>query len=156
MIPATAMAVSVLAARGAPDAGMTVGDLAFRISHAIGQRPADQATAVRTLTKAGVDLGKDVGVRLTWGRAARILQDLGLQVAPPNEPAGQISMARAAQIVNIVAMTHGDDRGGPGRHHGKGCPASPSDPDDCDHHDHDGDHDHGDNDDRGDDDHDGN
>jgi hypothetical protein len=135
-----AMALSVTAVSAAPGVGTTVGDFALRISLALGQKPADVAAAVRALEKGGVDVGQDVGAKLTWARAAGILQGLGVKVTAPSDPAGLISMARAAQIASVVAMFRAEHHG---HHHGDGCPPSPSSPGDCDDDDDDqgGDHD---------------
>ena len=144
------MALSVFAAWGAPDEGRAkVGDFALKVSRAMGQEPADQAAAVAALKKAGVDLGKDLGAGLTAGRAASILRDLGLRVTTPQEPAAGISVAKADQIVKVIALTRGQNLNSHVRSR-RDCHASPSSPDDCDddddddgdHDDHDG-HDHG-------------
>jgi hypothetical protein len=144
-IPAFVVALSVLTVRAAPDAGIAVADFAYKVLHAMGQRPANAVAAVRTLEQAGVDLGKDASARLTWDRAASILRDLGVQVAAPTNPTGQVSSGMAAQIVRSVAMEHNGGHWDSHHHNGgENCPPSPSSPGDCDDdhdHDHDGDHD---------------
>jgi hypothetical protein len=134
LVPVVAMTLSILAGWGAPNKGITtIGEFALKVSRALGQRPADQPTAVRALRKAGVDLGKDLDASLTWGQAAKILRDLGVRVTDPKEPAGQISQAKADQIATAVGLIRGEfSRASVEDAKKKDCPVSPSDPEDCD------------------------
>src|SRR6185295_5570346 len=145
VLPALMLILSVLPARAASQNGTaTVGDFALQIWRAMGRQATDQAAAALGISRAGVDLGRDVNASLTAGRAASMLRDLGLKVADPQAPGNRISAARASQIAQAFALFHGAlrprDRGRP-----DDCHMSPSDPEDCD-----GDHDGDDDDDDGD------
>lgn len=148
------LALSMLAAWGAPDSKpATVGDFAYKVAVAMGRQPVNQEAALASFTKKGVDFGKDPGATLTWGWAATILQDFGMKVATPLEPAALVPAARAAQIINTVGVIHGGGQKLTEGHHGHDCPPSPCNPNDCNDGDHGGDHDHGDDHDHGGDDH---
>jgi hypothetical protein len=135
----------------------TVGEFALQIWRAMGRQASDQSAAAIGLTRAGVDLGKDVNATLTAGRAAGILRDLGLKVAIPQAQANTVSAARATQIARAFALLRGTAFGPRQHDRPDDCHMSPADPEDCqgdddddqgddDDHDgdHDGDHDNGD------------
>jgi hypothetical protein len=128
----------------------TVGEFALQIWRAMGRQASDQTAATIGLTRAGVDLGKDVNASLTAGRAAGILRDLGLKVTVPQAPGNRVTAARASQIARAFALLHGTAFGPRNHDQPDDCHMSPANPEDCqgddnddqgDDDDHDGDHD---------------
>ena len=137
---AATMALSFVAVWAAPGGAATIGDFALKIARVMGQQPADQASAVSALKKAGVDLGADIGAGLTMGQAARILRSFGLQVTEPRESSAPMSAGIADRIVKAVLLSRGKGSNVSARTSEMDCHVSPSDPEDCQDGDDDGDH----------------
>ncbi len=83
----------------------TVGGFAVKLAAAMGTPVSSQEMAVATLRSAGVNFDTNVSARLTEGNAARILADLGVSVAAPSNPAGDISLGKASQIAASAGLS---------------------------------------------------
>lgn len=101
-----ALTAGVFAAPEKPAKPQTVGEFAVKVNAALGKVSADQKTAADSLKALGVDLGKDLSAALTEQRAASILRELGVRVAPGNSNS-ELSAAKADQLVSAVSFRAG-------------------------------------------------
>ncbi|MBI4169928.1 MAG: hypothetical protein HY510_08330 [Acidobacteria bacterium] len=82
----------------------SVGEFAVKVNAALGKVAADQKAAAESLRTLGVDLGKDLNAALTEERAASILRDLGVKVAPGRADS-ELSAAKADQLITGVSLS---------------------------------------------------
>ncbi|HEU4402644.1 MAG TPA: hypothetical protein VFT43_11115 [Candidatus Polarisedimenticolia bacterium] len=103
----TALTAGIFAAStSAPKTtSVTVGDFAVKVAKAMGYSPADQQAAVKSLKTSGVNLDAgEIGSRLTEGKAAQILGDLGIKVRT-SDAASPLSPAKSDQLVTAVSLS---------------------------------------------------
>lgn len=104
------LAVSVALTAGAfaapekPAKPQTVGEFAVKVNAALGRVSADQKAAAESLKALGVDLGKDLSASLTEERAASILRELGVRVAP-GDSNSELSAAKADQLIVAASLS---------------------------------------------------
>jgi hypothetical protein len=102
-----ALTVAVFAASSSVQKSrtVTVGEFAMKVSRALGNDSADQQSAVRSLKMSGVNLDAgDLSARLTEGRAAQILADLGMKVSTSN-PGGTVSAEKADRMATVAGLS---------------------------------------------------
>jgi hypothetical protein len=99
-----ALTAAAFAAPEKPSKAPSVGEFAVKVNAALGKVSADQKAAAESLRTLGVDLGKDLNAVLTEERAASILRDLGVRVAPGRADI-ELSAAKADQLMPTVSLT---------------------------------------------------
>ena len=82
----------------------TVGGFAVKISKSLGMPVTSENAAVEALATAGVKVQVDLGARLTQNEAARILADLGMNVAAPADPNSAVSVGVASQLAASAGL----------------------------------------------------
>jgi hypothetical protein len=102
------MIVPVMAATGTAAEKVeseTVGAFAVKLAAALGSPAGNELTAAASLRSAGVDLKANLSARLTEAEAARILSDLGMKVAPPSNPSGEVSSGKSTQLAAAAGLS---------------------------------------------------
>jgi hypothetical protein len=108
LLVSVALVVPVIAATGNAAEKVnaeTVGAFAVKLAAALGTQAGSEQAAVASLRSAGVDLKADLGARLTEAEAARILADLGMQVAAPTSPSNEVSSGKATQLAAAAGLS---------------------------------------------------
>jgi hypothetical protein len=102
------LTVAVFAAAGSSSvksSSVTVGDFAAQVAVALGYEVPNQKAAVDALRNRGVNLTVDLNTQLTDGQVARMMSDLGIQVAAPTNPASPVSQASASIFASTIGST---------------------------------------------------
>jgi len=102
------LTVAVFAAAGSSSvksSSVTVGDFAAQVAVALGYEVPNQKAAVDALRNRGVNLTVDLNTQLTDGQVARMMSDLGIQVAAPANPASPVTQARASVFASTIGTT---------------------------------------------------
>jgi hypothetical protein len=105
VIAALTVGIFAASSNAQKSAVVTVGDFALKVAKALGYAADSQQGAVKSLKKSGVDLeATDLSARLTEGKAAGILNDLGIRVSNVN-PGSAISPDKADRLAAQVGLT---------------------------------------------------
>lgn len=98
------LTVSVFAAASgvAKSETVSVGDFAAKVAVALGYEVPNQKAAVSALRNRGVNLAADLSAPLTDGQVARIMADLGMNVAQPVNPTGFVTAAKASVLASTI------------------------------------------------------
>lgn len=108
LLVSVALAVPVVAATGNAVEkvnGETVGGFAVKLAAALGTPVASEQAAVASLRNVGLDLKADLNARLTEAEASRILSDLGMKVATPSNPSGEVSSSKSTQLAAAAGLS---------------------------------------------------
>ena len=99
--------VMAAASGSAPESAAveTVGGFAVKLAAALGTPASSEQIAAASLRSAGVSLKVDLSARLTEAEAARILSDLGMKVAAPTNPAGEMSSGKSSQLAAAAGLS---------------------------------------------------
>jgi len=105
VIAALTVGIFAASSNAQKTAVVTVGDFAVKVAKALGYAADSQQAAVKSLKKSGVNLeATDLSARLTEGKAAGILNDLGIRVSNVN-PGSAISTDKADSLATQVGLT---------------------------------------------------
>ena len=104
LLVSVVLAVPVVAATGNGNSE-TVGGFAVKLAAALGTPSDSEQAAAASLRSAGVSLKADLNARLTEAEAARILSDLGMNVAAPASPSNEVSSGKSTQLAAVAGLS---------------------------------------------------